>query len=505
MDIKKLLIKQAQAWPQKSAIIFEDREISFLQLKNDSFRFANYLISTGIGKGDKVAVFMPNIPNAIVSFLGVFIAGGTLVPLDFILTEEEVVNLLNHSESQVLIIQPKKEVNLSVIRNKCPNLAKIITCGEDIEGFYSWGSILEKSSCDEPNLKVKEEDLSSIFYTSGSTGHPKGVLLTYGHFDVPMRCLERYLPLDSKDIVFCAGLPFSHIGGFDYILLVVYFGQTLILIKRFNPLGFLKNVEKHKVSLVWMVPAMYIAILSLKGYDKFHFPSLKYVVVFGAPSSPVLLKKFHKVCPNANLINGWGMTETAAPSCFLPPGEKEIRSVGKFTSDMETKIVDQEGKTLAVEEEGELWVRGRGVMLGYYKEPELTKEVLTDDGWLKTGDIAKFDKQELCYIVGRKKEMIKVAGETVFSAEIEEKIQRYPKVKEVAVIGVNDSLRGEVPKAFIVSKEEEVLDQQELKDFLKENLAHFKIPHYFEFVKELPKNRTGKIDKKLLKNEKFPS
>ena len=505
MDIKKLLIKQAQAWPQKSAIIFEDKEISFSQLKNDSFRFANYLINFGIKRGNKVAVFVPNTAETIVNFLGIFTAGATLVPLDFMLTEEEVINLVNHSESKVLTIQPKKEVNLSVIRNKCPNLKKIIICGEDSEGFSSWGSILEKSSCDEPSLKVKEEDVSSIFYTSGSTGHPKGVMLTYGHLDAPVRCLECHLPLTPKDIVFCAGLPFSHIAGFDYILLIIHFGETLVLMKRFNPLGFLKNVKKYKVSLVWMVPAMYIAILSLKGYDKFHFPFLKYVVVFGAPSSPVLLKKFHKVCPDASLINGWGMTETAAPSCFLPPGGKEIRSVGKFTSDMETKIVDEEGKTLAVEEEGELWVRGRGVMLGYYKEPKLTKEVLTDDGWLKTGDIAKFDKQELCYIVGRKKEMIKVAGEIVFSAEIEEKIHRHPKVKEVAVIGVNDSLRGEVPKAFIVSKEEEILDQQELKDFLKEHLAHFKIPHYFEFVKKLPKNRTGKIDKKLLKNEKITS
>lgn len=498
MNIKKLLIKQAQARPQKPAVIFEGKEISFSQLKEASFRFANYFINSGIKKGDKVAVFMPNTPETIISFLGTFAAGAILVPLDFMLTEEEIIDLVNHSESRVLIIQPKKEVNLSVVRSKCPILKEIITFGEEVDGFSFWDSILEKSSCNQPGFEIEEEDISSIFYTSGSTGHPKGVVLTYGHFDMPMRYLEHCLSLVSDDVVLCAGLPLSHIGGFDYILLVIYFGQTLVLMKRFNPFEFLTNAGKYKVSLVWMVPAMYVAIVSLKEYKKFSFPFLKYVVVFGAPSSPILLRKFHKVCPDANFINGWGMTETTAPSCFLPLGMKEIQSVGKFTPDMETKIVDEEGKTLGVGEEGELWVRGKGVMRGYYKEPKLTKEVLTDDGWLKTGDIAKFDKQELCYIVGRKKEMIKVAGEIVFSAEIEEKIHRYPKVKEVAVIGVGDNLRGEVPKAFIVSKDNETIDEQELKTFLKKHLAHFRIPHHFEFLKDLPKNRAGKIDKKLL-------
>jgi long-chain acyl-CoA synthetase len=501
MNVRNLILDKAERFPQKPAIIFEDKEINFLRLKDDSFRFANYLINSGIKKGDKVAVFMPSIPETAASFLGVFSAAAVLVALDFMLTEEEAVNLLNHSGSKILIVQPKREINLSVLKDRCPALSEIITCQEKVEGFSFWDSILEKSSCDTPAVEVKEEDISSIFYTSGSTGHPKGVVLSYGHFDVPMRCLEHHLSLTPEIVVLCAGLPFSHLGGFNYILVVIYFGHTLILMKRFNPLEFLKNVERYRVNLVWMVPAMYVAILSLKDYGKFTFPGLKYVVVFGAPSSPGLLRKFHRICPGAHFINGWGMTETAAPSCFLPPGQEEIQSVGKFTPDMETKIVNERGETLGGGETGELWVRGKGVMLGYYKEPELTGEVLTNDGWLKTGDIARFDERQLCYIVGRKKDMIKVAGEVVFSAEIEEKIHRYPKVKEVAVVGVNDSLRGEVPKAFIVPKDNQAIDEQKLRNFLKEQMAYFKIPHYFEFLKDLPKNRTGKINKKLLKEE----
>ena len=348
--------------------------------------------------------------------------------------------------------------------------------------------------------RIEEDSLSAIFYTSGSTGHPKGVMLTYRHFDNPINCINYALDVSSCDIVLCGGVPFSHIGGIDYILVMLATGQTLILMERFQPFEFLRNIEKYQVTWFWIVPAMYIAILSLKDYTKFNLSSLRYAVVFGAPSSPILLKRFHKTCPKARLLNGWGMTETSAPNCVLPVDVDKLESIGKFYPGMEAKIVDDKGDTLKEGQCGELWVKGEGVMVGYYREQALTDAVLTKDGWLKTGDIAYYDKEGLFYIVGRKKDMIKVAGEIVFSPEVEEKIQLHPKVKEVAVIGVPDKLRGEVPKAFIVIKEEESLSEEELKDFLKKYLAHFKIPHYFEFLSELPKTRTGKIDKKQLQN-----
>jgi acyl-CoA synthetase (AMP-forming)/AMP-acid ligase II len=239
----------------------------------------------------------------------------------------------------------------------------------------------------------------------------------------------------------------------------------------------------------------------LKEYDKFNLSSLRYAVVFGAPSSPVLLERFHKTCPNAYLLNGWGMTETAAPNSFLPTGTntREIPHTGEFPPGTEAKIVEDDGRALGPEEDGDLWIKGKCVMAGYYKEPELTREMLTPDGWLKTGDIARLDKRGRHSIVGRKKDMIKVAGEIVFSSEVEEVIHRHPKVSEVAVIGVADTLRGEVPKAFIVLKEGEALEKEDLREFLRQHLAHFKIPHHFEFAKILPKNRVGKIDKEKLK------
>jgi acyl-CoA synthetase (AMP-forming)/AMP-acid ligase II len=445
---------------------------------------------------------MPNNPEYMYSFLGVFLLHGVSVPLDFMLTEEEIINFLNHSETRILIAQEKKGVDLDTVKSRCPGLQKIVLLGaEEREGFIAWNSFLAAPSSAALKNETVEDDPCAIFYTSGSTGHPKGVLLTYRHLDYPVKCLDHFLHPHERDILLCAGVPFSHIGGLDYMLLSLHFGQTLVLMERFQPLEFLKSIEKYRATIFCIVPSMYVAILSLKEYNKFDLASLRYAVVFGAPSSPVLLKRFHEACPNAFLMNGWGMTETSAPSCFLPTGTdtKAVENAGRFPPEMQAKIVDDEGNALGPEEEGELWVKGPGVMAGYYKEPVLTRSVVTRDGWLKTGDIATYDKENRFYIVGRKKDMIKVAGEIVFSSEVEEVIQRHPKVKEAAVIGVPDKMRGEVPKALLVVTEGETLTEEELRYFLRGHLAHFKIPHHFEFCASLPKNRVGKIDKEKLK------
>jgi len=307
------------------------------------------------------------------------------------------------------------------------------------------------------------------------------------------------LKIDYSDIFLCGGVPFSHLGGLVYLLLMLNFSTTVILMERFKPQEFLQNIEKHKVTIFCIVPAMYIAILSLKNQKEFDLSSLKYAVVFGAPSSPELLKKFNMLCPKAALSNGWGMTETSAPNSLSDPKSGKIESIGKFSPFSEVQIVDSQGVALKFNQTGELLIRGEAVMKGYYNEPELTEQVLDKQGWFRTGDMACCDEQGYFYIVGRKKDMIKVAGEIVFPAEIEEKLMNYPGIKEAAVVGIFDKLRGEVPKAFLVTEEGCDLDLTNLKEFLRKNIAHFKMPHYIELVKELPKNRLGKIDKVQLK------
>ena len=506
MDFLKLLDQQAVEHPDKIALNFRDASINFSQLKNYAVGVAAALSALGVKSQDKVAIYLGNTPEYVYSFLGIFILRGTAVPLDYMLTEEEVVNFLNHSEAKILIAQDKNGVDFFAIKERCPGLEKIVFFGENpycnpsAKDFLSWEAFLNTSK-PLANIEIKESDFSSIFYTSGSTGHPKGVLLNYAHLKNPLDTFEYFLHPSDTDSLINPGIPFSHLGGLDYLLFMLYYGITLTLQERFHPFEFLKGIEKHKPTIFCIVPPMYVAILSLKEFNSFDLASLRYAVVFGAPSSPVLLQRFLSRAPNAYLLNGWGLTETSAPNAFLPTGTntKEVPHTGEFQPGIEAKIVDDQDKALPEEKEGELWLRGKAIMVGYYKEPELTAETITKDGWLKTGDVAKRDAQGRYYIVGRIKEMIKVAGEIVFEPEVEAVIQRHPDIAEAAVIGVPDKLRGEVPKAFVVAKEAKTIPEEALKGFLREQIAHFKIPHYFEFVSALPKNRVGKIDKEALR------
>ncbi len=498
MKVRDLLEIQAQKYPNKSAISFGETKISFTEVRDSSFKIANYLNTCGIVKGDKVALYLSNTPETIFNILGVFSQGAVVVPLDFMLIQEEVITFINHSESKLLIAQPRKGIDFNQIKSACPNLKEIIICKEKQEGFSFLAESLSQVDSLEPKTEVSDSDLAAIFYTSGSTGHPKGVMINCKQLDNPAYVINHFLQITEKDSFLCGGVPFSHVGGLVYILLTIAFACELVLMERFHPLEFLKSIEKYKVTVFCIVPAMFMAILSLKEYGNLNLSSLRYAAVFGAPSSPAILKRFHAAYPNAKLTNGWGMTETAAPNTLSEPGDEKVRSIGKFAPNVKVKVMDRDQKECQQGEKGELWIKGEAIMPGYYKEPELTDQVLTADGWLKTGDVAYCDNQGFYYICGRIKDMIKVAGEIVFSAEVEEKIQRHPKVREVAVIGVSDNLRGEVPKAFVVVSEEESFNESELKEFLKEKLAHFKIPRYFSCVKELPKNRTGKIDKTKL-------
>ena len=499
MDIVKLLDQNAQEYHDRAVVIFRQEEISFGQLRDRVFSLSQSLIRLGITPGDKVAIYLPNWPEYIYSYLAIWSIGACAVPLDFQLTEDEIVSCLAHAEAKVLITKHKANISCASLKSNLPVLKNIIACQSQEEGTLSFEELLTQRISKAPEVKNNPKDYAILFYTSGTTGKPKGVLINYAQLDAPPQSMSFFVNSDlgPKDVALCA-LPFSHLGGLIYIQNMISFKFKLVLMERFMPLDFLRNVANYKINFFWIVPSMYYALLQLKEFETFDLSSLRWIVTFGASNSPDALRRFQQFCPKAALLNGWGLTETNAPTVVLPMGSTNIESVGRPAPWIAVKIFDAQDKELASGAVGEVVVKSWVVTDGYFKDEALTRETIRQ-GWFYTGDLGKFDVQGFLYIVGRKKEMIKVGGEIVFEPEVEAALQKHPDIAEVAVVGVADNLRGEVPKAFLVVKDGKVVLAEDLRYFLRQHLAHFKIPHHFEFVSELAKNRTGKIDKEKLR------
>jgi len=507
MNIAKILAEKAQTLSHKPAIIFKEQTVTFSELRDICFKLAESLAKLGLKKGDKVAIYLPNWPEYIYSYLAVWCCGATAVPLDFMFTDDELISCISHSEAVILIAKSKANISLAEIQKSCSLLKNIILCQGKTEGALSFEELTAKGKTIASATKIEDKDYAIIFYTSGTTGRPKGVLVNYLQLGAPPKAMTFFVDFKAEDSILCA-LPFSHLGGLVYLQDNIAFGLTMVLMERFIPLEFLKYIQNHKVTCLWLVPSMYYALLQLKEFESFDLSSLRWIVIFGAPSSPDALRRFNQYCPNTAVLNGWGLTETNAPTCVIPIGSKKVESVGRPPPWIEVKVFSAEGgsayggdesnKELSVGQVGEIVVRGWVVTDGYYKDPEATALAIRN-GWFYTGDLGRIDSEGYLYIVGRKKEMIKVGGEIVFEPEVEVAIHKHPDIAEVSVVGVPDKLRGEIPKAFVVLKADSDLKEEQLRYFCREHLAHFKIPHYFAFVKDLPKNRAGKIDKEKLR------
>ncbi|MDE2010260.1 MAG: AMP-binding protein [Candidatus Omnitrophica bacterium] len=494
MNIYEILTESASAFSNKPAIVFKDKPVSFKELREKVLSLAWGLQGLGLGQGKKIALYLPNCPEYVYSYLASFLLGAVVVPLDYMLKADELGACLSHAETDFVIALPKQEIDWTAIAKNIPSLKKVISLGAEFEKLFVAGSPIKAFGDD-----IKETDPALIMYTSGTTGRPKGILLNYKHLQGSPEAMKYFVDLKPGDVKLCA-IPLSHIGGFIYIQNCIIFGITLVLMDRFHPLEFLKNIAQYKVTCFHIVPPMYTAMLTVKTIELFDLSSLRWVVVFGAPNSPEILERFHRYCPNAKLLNGWGMTETCPPNTVTPLDNPKIESVGKPAPSCEIQIVDEDNNPLPAGETGEIVIRGWVVMQEYYKDPQATREAKRG-GWFHTGDLGRFDREGFLYIVGRKKEMIKVAGQIVYAPEVEAALCRHDAVLEAAVIGMADDMRGEAVKAFVVLKEGKNVEPLEIKYFAKEHLANFKVPQTVEIRPFLPKNRTGKIDKESLKQE----
>lgn len=498
MDVSSILINTVKKFHSKPAIIFKDNSISFLGLYDNVFKLAQGLSKLGIKKADKAAIYLPNCPEYIYSYLALFCLGVTVVPLDYMLTEDELVSCLTHCQAGYLIAKEKTHLSLESLKARVNSLEDIIALGDARGRFKSFNDVRDRGQPLPTQTQINSADPALIMYTSGTTGSPKGILLNYGHLDGSPKAMEYFVDLSDKDVKISA-LPLSHSGGLIYIQNCICYGITLVLMERFQPIEFLRNISKYRVTCFHLVPSMYYAILNLKEFESFDLSSLRWIVVFGAPSDPVALRRFQQYCPQARLLNGWGLTETCPPNTVIPLGSKKIESVGRPAPWVEIKIVDEDGNQLPQGEAGEIIVKGWVVMDGYYKDSEATARAIKN-GWFYTGDLGRFDQEGYLFICGRKKDMIKVSGEIVYSFEVENALLKHPAVQEAAVVGIGDKLRGEAVKAFAVLKKDSAdIKPEDLRLFCREHLAHFKVPHLIELRDSLPKTPSGKIQKEKLR------
>ncbi len=491
MNVREILESDAKQFGSNTALICNDQTVSFDELLVKSRRLANGLAALGISKGDKVALMMLNSVEYVVSYMALFSLGAVVVPLD-VGIKDELKSYLEHSDVKCLIADRSSDSDYSALVGTVRSLKHVLFRQEQVADLIRNGS-------DAPvKTEISDDDPSVIFYTSGTTGRPKGVLWNYRHLGGGAKAMGHRNLIQPSDIKLCS-IPMSHSAGIAYVMFCAVFGSTLLIMDRFNPVKFIANIEKYRVTCFFIVPAMLEAVLSLKRSEEITLPSVRRIAVFGSMSSPLLAGRLEKLFDKATIFGGYGLTETAPPTT-LPDFEKTLKpgGVGQAVPWVEMRIVDEQDRPLPAGEAGEVVLKSWVVMVEYFRDPEMTASVMKD-GWFHTGDLGRMDEDGDLFLVGRKKVMVIVGGLNVYPEEVEAVLMRHPDVKEVVVIGVADEIRGEKLKAVVALKEGCKTAREDLVAHCQQHLPTFKTPRLIEFMDELPKLASGKIARRELK------
>ena len=487
--------------PHKIALIFEDHPFTYREINRRTNQLCHFLLDLGIQKGDRVSVLLYNCHQYIEIFFALSKIGGILVPLNWRLAGPELEFIIKDSGSRMLIFDSEFEEVIDSIRphlnlsngsymsvgSICPDWAK----------DYEKG--LLESHLQEPQLQapVGDEDPHILMYTSGTTGIPKGAILTHRKTFFNALNADIFYNLTSKDIMIVAR-PLFHSGGLLVEAApVIYKGGTLILKKRFQPQEILEAIQKYKVTLLEMAATVYQFMLQECEVTQYDLSSVRCYFTGGERVPIAMLKEYQR--KGITISQVFGQTEASTITSLSPDDAVlKIGSVGLPVFHGEVSIVDKTGKESSPGEVGEIIIKGPTLMSGYWNRPDLTAETIRD-GWLYTGDLARQDEEGYYYIVDREKDMYISGGENVYPAEIEKIRHTHPKIFAAGIVGVPDEKWGEVGKAFVVLKPGETMSNGEVFEFLNGKVAKYKIPKYVEYIEELPKTASGKIQKFLFK------
>ncbi|QCR31389.1 class I adenylate-forming enzyme family protein [Lysinibacillus sp. SGAir0095] len=497
MNSSNLLARNARKYSNNEAVICHGRRVSYKELDHQVTRLSNALLAHGIKQEDKVILFMPNVLEFVVSYFAVQRIGGIVVPVNAKFTLSEVEYVAEHSEAKAILAHEA----IFVAVEKLSTIPLKIKTGEATNEWLSYTQLLTESESTPIDCQLVEDDLSTILYTSGTTGKPKGVLFSYRNILAvsQMIAIEMEVKPESRILLM---MPLTHSAPLHLFLMSgVLVGATLVLTPTFTPDLLIDSVEYEKTTHFFGAPVAYLVTASHSRLQGADLSSMKWWIYGGAPLSEKEIHFIQQAFKTDNLMCVYGLTE-AGPSgalLFNHEHEQKAGSIGKRAPfGTELRIINEDGEDVAAGEIGEVILYGEGNMVGYYRDEEATKAALLD-GWVKTGDLAQFDEDGYIWIVDRKKDVIISGGVNIYPKEIEDRMLQFDGIFEVAVIGVPHEEWGETVKAVFAAKKP--IEEEMLKDYLTEHLAKYKVPRVYEQVDALPRNASGKILKQKLKQQ----
>jgi len=527
--ICEMLRNTSKEYPKNSALIFGGKRISYQDLDQLVDKFASGLSRLGIKKGDRVALLLPNCPQMVIAFYSIFRLGAIAVPANPMYQEKEIAYQILNSGAETLIVLDLLYSRISSVKEKIRLKNVIITSikeylppfkkmlypifqmrgdqkvkAEKGTGIFNFKDLIAESSPDFPSIAISLQDIAILQYSGGTTGISKGAELTHSNIvsNTCQICSWYYIIKKGEEIILSI-LPLFHTYGIAVCMnLSIATGSCMVLIPRFVPKDILKAIQDYQVTFFPGIPGIYAALNSYKNIKKWDISSVNYCISGSAPLPISVIEEFEKLTGGV-IIEGYGLTE-ASPVTHSNPvhRERKIGSIGLPLADTDCKIVDiEDGKReMPAGEAGELCIKGPQVMKGYWNMPSETDHAIRD-GWLYTGDIARIDKDGYFYIIDRKKDMIISEGFNIYPNEIDEMVLKHPKIVDAAAVGVPDQLRGEKVVLYVVLKEGEVVRQEEILGFCRDNLAKYKVPKKVVFKKELPKTPVGKVLRRVLREE----
>ena len=509
MNIGSLLTKSAQSFPENPAILYGENVSTYAQFNDRTDRLANGLCKLGVDRSDHVAILMYNYPEMLEALFACFKMGCGAIPINFRLHPNEFAYIIDHAEAKAVITSSEFNADLMKIRDRVPRVGHIITTSGGNGDLLDYETILNSGSRQFEDVEVEPDDVAWLFYTSGTTGRPKGAMLTHRNLlAMTMNFYADMCPGFGTDEYILHAAPLSHGSGLYALPNIGKAAANVIPVtKSFEPEAVLDAIEKHRITNMFAAPTMVKRLIDCPTVTRHDLSSLKAVIYGGAPMLVEDLMKAMRILGPC-LVQLYGQGESPMTITFLPHHDhvmtgteqqmKRLASAGIARTNVEVAVLDTDDRKLGKSEVGQIVTRSDLVMKGYWRDPHATAQTLKN-GWLHTGDLGYLDERGYLFIMDRSKDMIISGGENIYPREIEDVIAQHPAVREVAVIGVPDPQWGEAVKAVVSTIAQSTVTQEELIDYCKERIASFKKPKSIDFIDELPKNNYGKIVKRQLR------